>query len=94
MTKRNDYQMVTLGGQRNRNFLWLTFVDPCLSIFVTGLLLFVSRPIFGTVLVTLIVSKPIFNFVYLFERIAVNIFIPMGKRISTIIYQPFNPFQL
>lgn len=80
MTKGNDYQWVTLGSQRELNFLWLTFVDHCLLIFVTGLLLFVSRPISGTVLVTLIVSKPIFNFVYLFERIAVYSFTPTWVR--------------
>lgn len=93
MIKGNDYQWVTLDGQREPNFLWLTFVDHCLSIFVTGLLLFVSRPILGTVLVTLMVSKPIINFVYLFERIAVYSFAHTQERKSTFIYQPFNPFQ-
>lgn len=81
MTKGNDYQLVTLGDQRELNFLWLTFFDHCLSIFVTGLLLFVSQPIFGTVLITLIISKPIFNFVYLFERIAVYSFTPTWEKV-------------
>ena len=49
------YQWVTSGCQRELDFLWLTFIDHCLSIFVTGLLLLmisaiiqISKPMLET----------------------------------------------